>query len=514
MRLTRRSFAIHLAALALLAALVILLRLPALPQSVIDWDESIYLLMARSMLDGHAPYTVVWDNKPPGLFALFALAQIVFGQTVLAMRLLAILVVIATCFLLWLYGSVLLGSWAIGALAGLFYAVFSMQNGGLASNAEIMWAPLTVAAFLLLGQRTGVPATLLPGRRLTFLAIGLLLGLAIQIKAVAGMELAAVLVLLAITPLINRRQGRRPQIGPIALAGALVMVGALAPSLVAVGAFARAGHLADYVYANFTAISIYLRTTPPLTLAPVIEALLAQAHDAPLLWIGALAALPLAWMIRQRHPRVVLDLLAPGLWLVGALSATLLSRRFFPHYFLQVLPPLSLLAALVIVQAVRLDSSLPRARQALLVGLIVAIGLAQPVARPARQSMAEIAALLRRTPRVELLAYTAHYLRERMEPGDYLFVAEGAPILYYLTGAAIPTRYVLPPLLNDDLAPMIGVDPLAELDRIMALRPRYVVLAEDYRRDPAFLARLQGYLASDYALEQSIQGILLYRLLS
>ncbi len=70
---------------------------------------------------------------------------------------------------------------------------------------------------------------------------------------------------------------------------------------------------------------------------------------------------------------------------------------------------------------------------------------------------------------------------------------------------------MLPPLLNDDLAPMIGVDPLAELDRIMALRPRYVVLAEDYRRDPAFLARLQAHLAQGYVLDRSIQGILLYR---
>ncbi len=87
-----------------------------------------------------------------------------------------------------------------------------------------------------------------------------------------------------------------------------------------------------------------------------------------------------------------------------------------------------------------------------------------------------------------------------MAPDDYLFVAEGDPILYYLTEARIPTRYVLPPLINDDLAPMIGIDPLAELERIMALRPRYVVLPENYQRDPTFLARLQAHLAKDYVL--------------
>ena len=57
MRPPRRSFVIHLAALALLAALVTVLRLPALPQSVLDWDESIYLLMA---------VILIW--RPEGLF--------------------------------------------------------------------------------------------------------------------------------------------------------------------------------------------------------------------------------------------------------------------------------------------------------------------------------------------------------------------------------------------------------------------------------------------------------------
>jgi 4-amino-4-deoxy-L-arabinose transferase-like glycosyltransferase len=504
-----------LAVLVLLAGLVLFLRLPALPQSVIDWDESIYLLMARSMLQGHAPYTVIWDHKPPGLYMLFVLAQILFGQTVLAMRLLAVLAVTATTFLLWLYGRSLLGGWAIGALAALFYALFSLQNGGMASNAEILLAPFTTAAFLLLGWRTGVPATIQPGRRLTFLAVGLLLGAAIQIKTVAGMELLAALALLGLTPLLNRRTGRPLQLGETALAAGLVVVGALLPLLAAAGAFAITGHFADYFYANFTATAIYLRAASPQALAPVARALLDQARGAPLLWLAALAALPLAWIIRRRHPRVTLDLLVLGVWLAFALAAPLLSRRLFPHYFLQVLPPLSLLAAAVIVQAVRLDSALPRARQALLISLIVAIGLVQPAARPLRRSLEEAQALLRRTPRVELLVYTAGYLRERMAPDDTLFIAEGEPILYYLTGAPIPTRYALPAYLNrPDMAAITGIEPLAELERIMALRPRYVVLLEEYQRDPAFLDHLQAYLAEDYLLERSIQGILLYRLAS
>ncbi len=510
----RKSLLVAVGALLTCGALALLLRLPALPQSVIDWDESFYLLMAREMLRGHPPYTVIWDNKPPGLFMLFALAQIAFGQTILAMRLLAVIAATATSFLLWLFGWRVLGSAAIGALAALFYALFSTQNGGLASNAEIMFAPFTTAALLLLALRAGLPATILPQRRLAFFAAGLLLGLAIQIKSVAGVDLLAALAWIGLAMLVSRRAGQPTKTRAALLAAGLMILGALLPLLAAAGYFALRGHWGEYVHANFTASSIYLRLAPPLTLPAVAAALLAQARGAPLLWLTALAAAPLAWLIRRRHPRAALHLLALGVWLAFTLAATLLSRRFYLHYFLQALPPLSLLAAAVIVQAVRLDSALPRVRQAVLIGLIVAVGLAQPAARPLRQSAEEALALLRRTPRTELLVYTAGYLREHMAPGDYLYVAEGDPILYYLTDARLPTRYLLPPLLNDDLSPMIGVDPLAELERIMALRPRYVVLLEEYQRNPTFLARLQSHLARNYVLERSIQGILLYRLAS
>jgi 4-amino-4-deoxy-L-arabinose transferase-like glycosyltransferase len=510
----RKSLLITVGALLACGALVLFLRLPALPQSVIDWDESFYLLMAREMLRGHPPYTVIWDNKPPGLYVLFALTQVVLGQTVLAMRLLAVIVVTATSFLLWLFGRIVLGSGAIGALAALFYALFSTQNGGLASNAEIMFAPFTTGALLLVAVRAGLPATILPQRRLAFFAAGLLLGLAIQIKTVAGVELLAALAWIGLATGASRRAGQPAPIRAALLGAGLLALGALLPLLAAAGYFAISGHWGEYVYANFTALSIYLQAAPPLTLPLVTAAWLGQARGATLLWLAALAAAPLAWFIRRSHPRAALHLLALGVWLAFTLAATLLSRRFYPHYFLQVLPPLSLLAAAVIVQAVRLDSALPRVRQALLIGLIVAIGLAQPAARPLRHSLDEALALLRRTPRIELLTYTASYLRERMAPDDYLYVAEGDPILYYLTDARLPTRYLLPPLLNDDLSPMIGIDPLAELDRIMALRPRYVVLLEEYQRDPAFLIRLQSHLANDYELERSIQGILLYRLVS
>ena len=62
------------------------LRISSFFQSVINWDESLYLLMASSILDGHIPYSVVWDIKPPGIYVLFSLAQILFGHSISSIR--------------------------------------------------------------------------------------------------------------------------------------------------------------------------------------------------------------------------------------------------------------------------------------------------------------------------------------------------------------------------------------------------------------------------------------------
>ena len=51
--------------------LVFFIRLPSFFQSAIGPDEGLYLLMARSLIDGQPPYTAIWDHKPIGIYVLF-----------------------------------------------------------------------------------------------------------------------------------------------------------------------------------------------------------------------------------------------------------------------------------------------------------------------------------------------------------------------------------------------------------------------------------------------------------
>jgi hypothetical protein len=45
-----------------------------MPLSVIDWDESLYMLGARALLHGQFPYVTVFDDKPLGEPVLIAAA--------------------------------------------------------------------------------------------------------------------------------------------------------------------------------------------------------------------------------------------------------------------------------------------------------------------------------------------------------------------------------------------------------------------------------------------------------
>ena len=70
-----------------------LIRFPFFFRDYVDRDESTFILMAQSLVDGHLPYTQLWDLKPPLLFLIFALPIWVFGKSMVAIRLMGLLAV-------------------------------------------------------------------------------------------------------------------------------------------------------------------------------------------------------------------------------------------------------------------------------------------------------------------------------------------------------------------------------------------------------------------------------------
>jgi dolichyl-phosphate-mannose-protein mannosyltransferase len=492
-----------LAVTAGFALLVLVLRGSTFFHSVENWDESLYLLMARSVLDGHTLYTEIWDHKPPGIFYLFALAQLVFGRTVLSIRIATWLAITASSVLLFLIGR-RLRSPTTGVVAGLLYAVFSLNDGGIASNVELFFTPLLLLALLLV---VSYEARALLDRPSPPLLLGLVAGLALQMKYVVIFDLAAFFLLLA--PSLWREAAPH-RAGRLLRCAALVSAGAVLPLVVVAGWFAACGHFADYVDANFAANARYVGEVG-FDFSKLGWMIQRRIREAFPLWLSlALAPLYLGFF-RSLDEGTRRGLVAGLLWAALAFVGILAMRRLFAHYFLSLTAPLCLLCALVVCAAAESPERAP-ARTWLLLALVLLGAILRGAERPlllAGQTF------YHRVVRHEPLwgdepAQVAEYLRSRIGPGDYLYVADYHPILYYLLPVRVPTRFPLPPHLADDRwKELTGFDPEAEIRAIFAKKPLYIVKVED--KDTPFYRLLREELERSYQREHTIGAVTLYR---
>jgi 4-amino-4-deoxy-L-arabinose transferase-like glycosyltransferase len=493
-----------------LFGLALAIRWVGFHRSVIDWDESLYFLMAEAWRAGHLPYTVLWDNKPIGIYAIFAAFQTVFGDDIASMRLAAVTAVSATAFLLY---RLYLAICAISPdgertrlpalLAALLYLLASTRDGGMAANTELFIAPFVCAGLLL---------ALSPGQRrgLAFLS-GLCLGLAFIIKYVALFEFAAPALALIIWSARGTGMGERP---------VYFIAGAAAPLLACLGLYVAAGHGDLFVSASIT--SNLRRLDMPFSFSLARQAIYDHA-TAFLLPYGAAVFLPVpvarsllgtsssgAW---RREGGIAAVLL---LWIAGALIGTAAAKSFYPHYFLQPLPALCLTAVWVLGRV-----GVFRGTAGLAAGLAL---LTQPLSG-AHDAIAETARPVQMTgPGIGWLrdgpARVAADLAPVIagSPGTALYVVDYQPILYSLTSAPPPTRFAFPSFIcKRFLASVAAIDPVAEFNAIAAKRPRFIIRSRDPHPDHVLdndgvYAALKILLSSRYQLWKSYPDALVYRL--
>ncbi|MBY0335358.1 MAG: glycosyltransferase family 39 protein [Acetobacteraceae bacterium] len=480
----RRFF--WLLALALLPVLTLGLRWASFLPSVIDWDESLYVLQAREWLRGNWPLSGVWDMHPVGAPAFIAGAFLLLGESVEAVRLLGAACVTATGFGLFALVRFAGGPPALGYAAALIYAAHSILLGGQASNTEILFAPFLVGA-LGVGLR-GALAPGAPGWG-ALLALGALVGPAVLIKPVATPEGCLAFGLLTF-PALWRKQLKPRRF--LAMAAAYAALCA-APTLLVGGIYALRGEFDIWFESTILAPFTYAASGVSGEQAAwrITTAALA------LRWALLLGLVGLAGLAAADAP--IRRLTAFGLlWLATASVAVAGPGMFFPHYFLILLPPLSLLAALGVLMLARLARPghaglLMAALVGLLSADIVASDLAPRLSRGFALGSPD-------TPR-----RMAALMNEELRPGETIFVPNYQPIVYFLTDARLPTRLPFPVHLTGSFANLAGVDTDAEVRRILESRPRFIVLdrSEWFAMRPSAMAMLTEALEEGYEIAAS-----------
>ncbi len=328
----RRSFL--LLALVLLATAI--LRFPAFFQP--DWygDEGIFAIVGDALRHGRLLYSGAWDNKPPGIFLVYAAGQLT-GLDMIAVRVMALGATFAVEILVFLTARRFAGEVA-GVAAAAVCAVLlgtPIIEGELANTETFMIVFTTLGMYLLVRRAAGAEDD---PRRL--LVPGFVFGVALFFKQIAVLDAAAAGIFIGLY-----YRGSWRQVAAYAAGVAIV-------PLVTAAFFVVAGAFSPF-FAGTIGFMFTYRTASP-TLAQTAVQLIPLALALPY----AIALQP--WRTRS------FEALWP-LWLAFAAIGVSASGKAYPHYLIQLVPPL----ALVVVTWAARRPALPRVSVAM--GMVVGV---------------------------------------------------------------------------------------------------------------------------------------------
>lgn len=324
-----RSRRFRLAALGIVL-LTIAIRLPSLVHPQPIDSESMYSVVANEIVDGGRPYVDAVERKPPLLFWTYAAVFKVAGKfNWTALHFVALVWALCAMAGLYVIGNELFDR-NTGLIAALFYGIFQHWgtwnnltfDGEMLMNLPIIWA--WAIAFRSTSSRL----------RLELFAAGALLAAAFLLKqpaAIAAVPLGFYLLLPAY------RASRSLTRANSVIQATILTVGFFAVLGLVTTVLWRQEILRDALYwtiIDHTIPHVYWTKGILITLAfvgaclPLIIGAISAGQDKRRIWAG-----------RTAERTALLGLL--GASAIGAAAGA----RFYPHYYVQLIPPLALLAA-------------------------------------------------------------------------------------------------------------------------------------------------------------------------
>ncbi len=498
-------------------------------QLIHNVDEGVLAAAGSIVRGGGIPYRDVWCHRGLLSHLYYALVFILFGDyNMKAVHLLTTGLTLLSIFLVYLIAREITAkstALASGLLFFVFVSFLFSPHDSLAANPEIIMNPLLLAGVLVFLRSRG--------RWLLLIFAGLLTGLAFMVKQSALVNL---LLFWAFLLILNGKARGLRNIGSVFILG----FSFLAPFLITSLFFFLKRCLDDFLFLFLTYNFTYLGENT-LTAAGGSLVLLAIRFLTRgwLLASGFFAytalSLKSGFSSAEKEEKTHLFLLA---WLVLTTLFVSLSGRFFGHYYIQALPPLSIVTAIVFMKLNHSQDSVLRrlGRTLTLLGMMTpillnALGpyLERAVAvfkHDARISLRKILRSEEENEQKKLVDAITSLSRKE----DKIFVWGIYPELYVLARRAPASRFVFPTFLTG-LVPWINVDPVQNTDDkivpgaweklesdIARNRPQLILDATPGNRywfskyPPEKYGYLKKLLEKDYEPVVLLNGVKIYRL--
>jgi hypothetical protein len=426
-----------LATIVFTLVVAIRIRLLGIP---LERDEGEYAYAGQLILQGIPPYKLAYNMKFPGTYAAYALIMSISGQTIHAIHLGLLLINVATVALIYLIGRRLINTMA-GVTAAASYAVLSVSPSvlGLAAHAtNFVVMPVLGGILLLLKERRVTASEAFQPKQLARLfASGLLFGIGALMKQPGLLFIAFGAIYIVWNDL-----NRRVSLNRMLLRILIFVTGAAVPLGVTSLILWHAGVFDKFCFWTINYAWQY-GSLVPLSQAPQIffhsanEVVLTGWPIWTLAGIGALTGL---WDQGTR---------SSILFLVGFLffSALAVCPGFYfrTHYFILVLPAVSLLAGAAISKLTEILEG-----RAILIRfvplLLFTLALSVPILLD-KKIFFEVSTnqacglIYPDNPFLESVRIGT-YIREQSEPGDTIAVLGSEPEIYFYSHRHSATGYI------------------------------------------------------------------------
>src|SRR5436190_6665178 len=452
---THRSRQFRFAALGIIL-LTVAIRLPSLLHPRPIDSEAMYSVVANEIVDGGRPYADAVERKPPLLFWTYAAIFKVAGKfSWRALHFVALVWTLCVMAGLYLLGRELFDRKS-GLIAAFFYGVFQPWltwknlsfDGEMLMNLPIIWA--WAIAFRRSSSRL----------RPELFAAGVLLGAAFLLKQPAAIAAVPLGIYLLLPSYRARRSLTRTNSiiqAAMLTAGFFVALGLVTIVLWKQGILRQAFYwtIADHDVPHvFWGTGIKNTLTFLGACLPLVIGTIMTCRDKSKIWSG-----------RTAERIALFGLLAASV--IGAAAGA----RFYEHYYIQLIPPLALLAAPYYAQlwTRRIQPPhwllRPSLTYAWLALTIVAFSISHWLALAARREPKE----------------TGRYLLEHSAPTDRIFVW-GHKTRIYLDARRRPAcRYIL----SFPLTGSVFGGTVPGLDTRYRIRPfAWATLEEDFKKHP------------------------------
>lgn len=488
--------------LLVIVALVFVLRMPffSVPP---ERDEGVYATAAEIILDGGAPYKDAVIFRAPGIFYTYALLLTIFGHTVEALRIGSTLFTILTLLVVFKLAKRLYGD-AIGVLSAILYGLFSsgpLVQGSLANTEIFMMLPAVAATYIFYNAYK-------EDRKLYFFAAGILSGIACLFKEAALPNFLLFLIFVTfVSGSLLSMDGAKKLLRRylVLISGFIVPISMMLLFLYINGAFY------DYIIGTYNWNRSYGSHGFDLFVRRLIDrGVYNLGREYSLLWFSAIIFI--FWTVLKER---TIQNIYVILWILLSFVGVCLGSMFFPHYFIQMIPSLSIAGAFGILELYKGFRSQVVVIKTVscLYALLLIFFFGYAVKTDYKFYLVfnpdEISKEIYGGEMFVTSRKIAQYVKERTQPSDYIYQNRWDAEVYFLAQRRTPTKYIEHHAINATLNVTKSMGELR--DDILYKEPKYIIWFQPRPEEiPEFI--VGPIIKFKYELETEIGGVKIFRL--